>query len=82
MAGRDTAACCKNISTDLLIAASMICLMCPVICTTKNLGLLCKVRSRHVQGLAKICLGSKSEGGDKAVPGPFAIDLTVRINKK
>lgn len=66
----------------------MIRLMCPVICSTKNLpvmlhlGLLCQVSSRHVQGSAKICSGSKPEGRDEAFPGPFAAaDLTVRINK-
>lgn len=46
-----------------------------------HLGLLCEVRSRHVQGSAKLCSGSKPEGRDEAIPGPFATDLTVRINK-
>lgn len=61
--------------------------MCPVICSTKNLpvmlhlGLSCEVRSRHVQGSAEIRSGSKPEGRDEAFPGPFAADLTVRINK-
>lgn len=69
---------CKNISTDLLIASSMMHLMCPCYPQRRKSGLSCYIWTRHVKLGADIFKVLKLFSASQTFNGG---DLTARINK-
>lgn len=69
---------CKNISTDLLIAASMMHLMCPCYPRRRKSCLSCYIWTRHVKLGADIFKVLKLFSASRTFNGG---DLTARMNK-